>query len=279
MKEAFRDRTWVLSTGLLVLVFLIWNVKVRGGLADEILLWSRRKAATAGDVNSMLKRGEISEEMVRRAEDARKEMSGRLQALIDKTAFRPTPRFVPDSNRALETFGRIRTELIRDLKPKVEEVGVKWSHKIQNLGFNAPVSDEAQARDQLVRLEMVHRIILTIHAVAAERVHRVREVKEIDPFPDQPGGIPGGVGLTDGLFVNRIRVRVKFEASGAAVYRVIHRLTSPDSELFPRGGVFTVDQFAHERNNPSEDWTDAAITFAALVVNADGELPGREAIQ
>jgi hypothetical protein len=246
-----------LSAGLAALA--LWSGLVWSPLKSSTVELTSRHAGLLGEAETLAAGGVAGPEALAEAQADLERRRADLAALAGRAGFR-----LPDWALQAVERGRAAFEFETRAPTEAEQFqsrGMKFrGGASQPLGFAIERPAEPVAREQLVRLTAVIRIVQSLQESG------VTDVVRIEPFLDRPARDEPA--FRPELFVNGVRIGVTFEAPSKAVFAALHRLEAPgEGESY-----LPLLRFETTQKQAGRDWLEARLEAAVLEVQPDGAL-------
>ncbi len=269
MDRIKEDKRFFGVLGGLVLVLMVWSMMIRGPMIDRIDAQTRRTASLKRTLDEIAQRGAVSKDQIDPAGEAIKDLETRLAGLGDRIKFVKDGRFeTPKDQSPMNHFMNLRIKS-KELQDQAAKKGIAWNNRIQQLNFNpVPASDE-EAKEQLLRLDLVYRVIEGLYSLSAETGFSMQRIEEINPMIPQGG--QGQPAFNPDSFLNKIKVGIKFRCNGTTAFLAVHRLGTPDKS---GRGSMCVEEFSIERPEATVNIVEVSLVVSALIVDPSKPLEG-----
>lgn len=253
------NKKYLIAVAAGVAFAFVFNLFVLSPLKANSEKVARDRRIKENEFAAAVKAGVPTEDTLGLARNELRRTKDLLGSLRDELVFKEAERFQkPPGGETLKAhYLFLKDDLYKELKSKASALGLfPPNFMLEAAGDLIP--DEL-ARELLVRLAIVERLVLLAVESKVDRIEQIDALSGVDR-KEEPVTKKGG-------FLNKYSVYMKVKGNSQSIFKLLHGTQK-------KGSFLAVSQFECVQEDPSKDLFSAGITVSLLRVNEAASLEG-----
>lgn len=260
-----REKGFVAVVAVLVVALLAWNGMFRSSTVRAIEEARSKRAEIAVELNALNDQGVPVAEQILQAKEALGNVRRALAAEEKATGYVQAARFRPPSGvPSIVHFNDQLAGANQQLQNRTMVKGISWKVNNRTVGFPGGMLPENLAEEYLIRLALIFRVVEALADEPSGSVLAIHDILPVETTGGWGAGAPGGGVLRERGYIDRIPVRIKFEAKGPAVFRILHNLSRQDPSQ--DRSYLRLDSLIAERPDPNQEKLMVTMSVEAIVI-------------
>lgn len=260
-----REKVFVAVVAGLAVALLVWNGMFRGKTVRAIEEARLKRGQIAAELNALNDQGVPLAEQISLAQEALGNLRKALSAEEKATEYVQAGRFRPPSGiPPVVHFNDQLAGANQQLQNRTMVKGISWKLNNRTVGFPGGMLPENLAEEYLIRLAIVFRVVEALAEEPSGSVLAIHEIAPVEAAGGWAGGMPGGGVLREKAYIDRVPVRLKFEAKGPSVFRILYNLSRHDPTQ--DRSFLRLESLIAERPDPNQERLLVTMTVEGVVV-------------